>query len=221
MSDGARPGSGSRRGRKKARTRAGILRAGLAAFETRGFEAVTIAEICAAADVARATFFLHFPSKSALLVELNARLASDLRDRLASQPGRVAAEYRTVVDLLAERWPHQPGALAALLRELLGGGELAADRSAGQDLRGVVEDIVRRGQQRGELRRNVSPRLAATLLLAATAASLSGAAAGDEGATPEEMRNQLLHALLHGLQEPKPRLKWRRPEEPGSPDAKS
>jgi AcrR family transcriptional regulator len=212
----------SRRSRKKARTRSEIFRAGLALFEARGFEAVTVAQICAAADVARATFFLHFPSKSALLVELNARLACDLRDRLAAQPGRVAAEYRTAVDLIAERWPHEPGVLAALLRELLTErSELAGDRSAGQDLRQVVEELVRRGQQRGELRRNVSARLAATLLLAGTAASLSGAAWREGEARPEEMRNQLLHALLHGLQEPKPRLKWRRPEAEGSPDARS
>jgi len=61
----------SRRSRKKARTRAEIFEAALALFEREGFGPVTIARICAAADVARATFFLHYPSKSALLVELD------------------------------------------------------------------------------------------------------------------------------------------------------
>jgi TetR/AcrR family transcriptional regulator of autoinduction and epiphytic fitness len=212
----------TRRGRKKARTRAEIYQAGLALFQAHGFEAVTIPQICAAADVARATFFLHFASKTALLVELNAQLASDLHDRLTAQPGRSAAEYRMAVDLLAERWPHQPGVLAALLRELLAErSELATAPAAGQDLRGVVEGIVRRGQQRGELRRNLSARLAATLFLSGTAAVLSGAVFGEGEATAEEMRNQLLQAVLHGLLEPKPRLKWRRPEAGGSPDAKS
>lgn len=203
----------TRRGRKKARTRAAILEAGLALFEEQGFESVSVARICADADVARATFFQHFPSKSALLAELNGRLASDLGDRLAAQPGRFASEYRMAVDLIAERWPRQPGALAALLAGLLSGERaLATPGAAGQDLRDVVEDIVRRGQQRGELRRNVSARLAATLFLSAAAAILSGGVFAQGEATPEEMRNQLLHALLHGLQEPKPRLKWRRPE---------
>ena len=71
---------------------------------------------------------------------------------------------------------------------------------------------VTRGQARGELRQNVSARLAATTFLAAAAAILSGTVYAEGEATPEEIRNQLLHAVLHGLIEPKPRLKWRRPE---------
>ena len=97
MIDAAREGSAtapveeSRRARKKAQTRSQICEAGLRLFEAEGFEEVTVARICAAADVARATFFLHFPSKSALLIELNALLGSDLAGQLASSRGRAAA----------------------------------------------------------------------------------------------------------------------------------
>jgi AcrR family transcriptional regulator len=55
-----------RRARKKARTRAEIRRAAQELFAQRGFDAVTIADIAATADVAVQTVFNHFPTKEAL-----------------------------------------------------------------------------------------------------------------------------------------------------------
>ena len=67
-------------------------------FAVRGFEAVTIEAICEAADVARATFFLHFPTKASLLHEWNCQVAAEFsatparaarqRRRRAARPGR-------------------------------------------------------------------------------------------------------------------------------------
>src|SRR5258708_4690615 len=57
----------SRRERKKGRTRADIYNAAMNLFVRRGFDSVTIEDICDAADVARASFFLHFPDKEALV----------------------------------------------------------------------------------------------------------------------------------------------------------
>ena len=74
--------------------------------------------------------------------------------------------------------------------------------AAGGEIRGLrdgVERIVRRGQQRGEFRKSVSPRLAATLLLATMGEILAGRVypAGDPSS--EEIRSQLLQALFDGL----------------------
>lgn len=196
---------GSRRARKKDRTRAGIFHAAMDLFRERGFEAVTVEQICTAADVAKGTFFLHFSSKAALLVEWNRELAAELADRLRDARDRrdsALLQYRTLVEFLGEHWRRRPAATRALLPQLL--GSHASDRG----LRAVVEAVVRRGQERGEFRRNVSPRLAAAAFLASCAAVFAGEA--EPGDTPEAQRNELLHALLHGLSEPKPRLKWTR-----------
>ncbi|NUS88459.1 MAG: TetR family transcriptional regulator [Streptomyces sp.] len=48
---------------KKLRVRLAIQRAAVELFQERGFEAVTVAQICRAADVSRSTFFRYFPTK--------------------------------------------------------------------------------------------------------------------------------------------------------------
>lgn len=61
MSDG-----GDRRARKKAATRALVLETAQRLFAERGFDAVTIADIAATADVAVQTVFNHFATKEEL-----------------------------------------------------------------------------------------------------------------------------------------------------------
>jgi AcrR family transcriptional regulator len=193
----------TRRERKKGRTRAEIFRSALDLFTARGFERVTVEQICGAADVAKGTFFLHFSSKAALLVEWNRELAAELAGRLRDPRDSALAQYRTLVEELGEHWSRRPDTTRALLHELLAvrSSETAAPE---HDLRDLVEAVVRRGQERGEFRRNVSARVAAAAFLASCAAVFSSGRTD----APAALRNELLHALLHGVSEPKPRLKW-------------
>jgi TetR/AcrR family transcriptional regulator, regulator of mycofactocin system len=68
------------RERHVARTRDAIVGAALELFERQGFEATTVDEIAARADIAPRTFFRYFPTKEAVLF---ARAADD-RDRIAA-----------------------------------------------------------------------------------------------------------------------------------------
>ncbi|MGK5630057.1 TetR/AcrR family transcriptional regulator [Streptomyces sp. URMC 123] len=80
-----------RRERKKARTRQALADAALRLFTERGFDNVGVREVAEAADVSLSTLFKHFPSKEALVFDLDADLESALvaavRDRA---PGRSA-----------------------------------------------------------------------------------------------------------------------------------
>ncbi|MDP3852485.1 TetR/AcrR family transcriptional regulator [Phenylobacterium sp.] len=73
-------GAGERIDRRRERTRAALLRAGQVLFATRSVDAVTIDDIVAAAEVAKGSFYNHFPDKDGLAREIaqQARAAIEL-----------------------------------------------------------------------------------------------------------------------------------------------
>lgn len=75
------------RERKKLRTRRTISDAAITLFLERGYDAVSIADVAAAAEVARATLFAYFPTKDDLVLH---RFA-DHED----EPARVVRDRRT------------------------------------------------------------------------------------------------------------------------------
>ncbi|WP_030411452.1 TetR/AcrR family transcriptional regulator [Streptomyces sp. NRRL S-1448] len=79
-----------RRERKKARTRQALADAALRLFTERGFDNVGVREVAEAADVSLSTLFKHFPSKEALVFDLDedveSALVAAVRDRAPGQP---------------------------------------------------------------------------------------------------------------------------------------
>lgn len=74
--------------RRIARTRAGLQHALIALILEKSYEAITVDEICARANVGRSTFYLHYASKDALK-----RSGFDhLRQELASRQQQVLAD---------------------------------------------------------------------------------------------------------------------------------
>jgi AcrR family transcriptional regulator len=209
------PAPPSRRARKKERTRQEIYQAAMALFGARGFDRVTIEQICDAADVARATFFLHFPSKSALLFEFSRGLAAELRERLQEPRGSAAQEFRSMVELVSQRWHEQGEVMRAMLREFFVTPEsLAAARAEGGELRAAIEDIVERGQARGEFRRGLEPRLAAAVFLSTSCAILPGHVLDRSDAA--KTREGLVDVVLGGLLEPAAAIELRASAREGS-----
>src|SRR5262245_27817431 len=109
------PATATRRARKKERTRQEIFGAAMELFTKRGFEAVTIEAICDAADVARGTFFLHFPSKAALLWEWNRQVADDFRAGLREPRKNAVTEIRQLVEHISAKLMAQAEVMAGLL----------------------------------------------------------------------------------------------------------
>lgn len=87
MADTPLPG---RRERKRAQTLDHLAATAFALFEEHGFDAVTMEQIAAAADVAKGTLYNHFPVKEALLghqfhAEFDRGMEA-LRGQVAAQP---------------------------------------------------------------------------------------------------------------------------------------
>jgi AcrR family transcriptional regulator len=74
------------RERKKARTREAIIDAALDLFASKGFEATTIEDIAAAADVSPRTFFRYFDSKVDLVMARNEAHGDKIGPLIAARP---------------------------------------------------------------------------------------------------------------------------------------
>src|SRR5262245_44320494 len=96
------------RERKKERTRAAIADAALELFQTRGFDAVTVAEVARAADVSEGTVFNYFPTKEDLFY------------------GRMESFETALLDAVRDRAPGE-SVLEAFSRFVLAGSTRLAD----------------------------------------------------------------------------------------------
>src|SRR6201986_1226105 len=89
------------RERKKARTRASLREHALRLFREQGYQATTVEQIAAAAEVSPSTFFRYFPTKEDLVPK------ADLDGRIAEACARQPAELRPVAALrgaMREAW---------------------------------------------------------------------------------------------------------------------
>ena len=68
------PGETGRVARKKEDTRQKIISAAMSAFKMRGFDATTMEQIAADADIAKGTLYHYFPVKEAIIDEYMKRL---------------------------------------------------------------------------------------------------------------------------------------------------
>ena len=74
------------RERKKAKTRLAIEDAALTLFEERGFDATTVDEIAALAEVSTTTFFRYFPTKADVLLSDHGIQLPALRQAIVDRP---------------------------------------------------------------------------------------------------------------------------------------
>jgi AcrR family transcriptional regulator len=189
-----------RRERKKARTRQAIYEAAMALFVARGYDAVTVEEVCRSADVAKGTFFLHFPTKDALLSEYGREATDDLHARLATHRGGAVSTLRLALRTLAERAERHTEVVRLIVRETMARPEAIRENTElGRGLGALLADVVRGGQATGELRRGVAPEIAAAVLVGSYFTIVNVWATGSERFDLSEAVDQALRLVLGGL----------------------
>ena len=190
----------SRRERKKGRTRADIYNAAMTLFVRRGFDSVTIDDICDAADVARATFFMHFPAKEALLIEYGERANEELAAAITEYRGTATATLRMALKLLAERAVRHPDVVRLVIREMLARPRLFSEHDEKTaDLVNLLAGVIRRGQKGGEFRRRTEPTVAALTACATFFALIYAWVRQDGKIDIEGAVAETLDIILNGL----------------------
>ncbi len=191
-----------------------IKRVALQLFEKKGFEATTAREICQRARIGTGTLFLYVQDKRELLFLVFQEEAQRL---FAQGMERAAADSTSLVDSLMclfegfiEFYARNPELSKALLQELFfhrhdkgGMGELTSEYIE------HIADLIRRAQERGEVRRELEPSAAASACFAHYAFWLQ-AWLGARMVSPEEVRGKLRAALelqMEGLRARRTRQK--------------
>jgi AcrR family transcriptional regulator len=196
----ARSGEGGRRARKKERTRGQIYAAAMELFVARGYDAVTIEEICAAADVARGTFFLHFPSKDSLLGEYGRQASAELEALLDAHQGSAVEALEQGLRFLAERATRHAPVVRLVVREGAARPTAITDTTAsGRDLGELFARVIRRGQRTGELRKSVPPLIAGAVLASAYLVIAGEWARRDNAPQLAALTRQALEVVLRGI----------------------
>lgn len=194
----------SRRDRKRQRTRSEIYAAAMNLFLRRGFDAVTIDEICDVADVARATFFLHFANKDALLNEYGNRANEALTELIAASHGSATATVKSALKMLAERAMQHPDVVRLHVREILSRPPMFdQSHKERETLVSLLAAVIARGQAAGEFRRKIEPVLAAVALCATYFALIYEWARRGGKLDVEGAIAQTLDIVLNGLSEKK------------------
>jgi AcrR family transcriptional regulator len=150
-----------RRQQQKEATAQRIFAAAAELFVRNGYHETTVEQICAAAGVAKGTFFVHFKSKAAVLDDLGRMQMARVMLALSEQPGFAAQPFRAQVLLifsaLGELVSTQRALVLLTAVELLTrpGGTTAGMQSV-PDFDALLTELAAQAQRRGELRADLA-----------------------------------------------------------------
>ncbi|MDT0443843.1 TetR family transcriptional regulator [Streptomyces johnsoniae] len=125
---GAKHAAGGVRARAREVMRAEVAAVVQDLILERGYEATTIDDICAAAEVSRSTFFRYFPSKEDAVLGAALDSGERLRDTLAARPLSEApwVAMRRALDPLIEHYEAHDERVRSLTRLIMNTPVLAA-----------------------------------------------------------------------------------------------
>ncbi len=189
--------------KRSQQTRTNLLAAALKQFAVHGYDATSVDDICAAAQVSKGAFYHHFESKHALFLCLLDTWIQAIRDNLAQlQRPTVPETMLTITEVI-------PGILASARDQLPMFLEfwLQANRDEKvwqatiepyQQFRAYFAGLVAQGIQEGSLR-DVDARVAGEIILSMAVGLLLQALLEPEGADWKQTAAQGMEILMKGL----------------------
>jgi AcrR family transcriptional regulator len=196
----------SLRERNRQRVTQRIISAAESLFKAHGFHRTTMDDIAEKAEISRATLFNYFPSKEALLLPwgreiLEQQMQPHLAAYLSTQP-TIAQVFHMLFTQMSEIIRAFPDVVRAFAGEASKSFNPAHTGDADLSVREIFIQVLRYGQERGEVRTDI-PLEHMALYLSALQASLVFRLL--EKDTPEDALQEIvtLSAFLQGGLSPK------------------
>jgi TetR/AcrR family transcriptional regulator, fatty acid metabolism regulator protein len=189
--------------------RRAILHAAVRVFAEKGYHGCRIADVARAANVAYGLVYHYFRNKDELLesvfdeqwtIFINALAAID------SGPGTAADKIAGIFGFVFDVYKTAPSAVRVLILEVTRtpqGLRAGSTRETFERAVGLVADVVRQGQERGELRTDADASVAPATLLGGLELAVSGMVVGLLAAANEDqidrVKRQVIDLALAGL----------------------
>ena len=185
-----------------------LLDAAVRVFARKGFHASRVGDIAAEAGVAHGLLYHYFRSKDQVLEAVFHENWSVLIARIASveeSDEPAADQLRHIAAIVLRTWLHLPDVVRVVVQEFGRSPELAERIGELAQPIEAIQRVIARGVERGEFRKDVDPRFAATVVYGSIDELLTAWVLGrlpsgeDDVATAEQT---LLDVTLLGLQAP-------------------
>ena len=183
---------GSRVQRRVARTRAAIEGAFVHLVLEHGYDRVTVEDICDQADLARATFYAHYPNKEAVLFSVFNRLIEDLMQRVAYRSGPFIEARRNAIQVSYTHAAEMPDLYKACL------SDARTRRAYVSTLSRHLEQNLRDGLNAVNKQPWVPVPVMARAFVGAHVAVLEAWLAGEVNGDGEQLANMTLDLLIAG-----------------------
>jgi TetR/AcrR family transcriptional regulator, fatty acid metabolism regulator protein len=154
-----------------------LLDAAVRVFARRGYHDARVGDIAEEAGVAHGLLYHYFSSKEQVLEtifnETWTELLAAVRDvEESGDPAHV--QLRHVAAILLRSWRRQPDLVRVLVLDVTRSAQLGRRVSDVRDAFAAIERIVTRGQEAGDLRADLDPRLASVVFYGAIEEILTG-----------------------------------------------
>jgi len=154
-----------------------ILRAAIRVFAEKGYHTCRVQDVASEAGVAYGLVYHYFGSKEELLETIFRRTWSRMLEAVqeVERSGTAAREQLAqVAHIVLSAWQADPDLVRVLVREVARSPQLQQEIDEIQHAFAALERIVAQGQETGELRQDLNPRLAAWILYGALEEILTG-----------------------------------------------
>ena len=182
-----------------------ILRAAITVFARSGYHTSRVSDVAKEAGVAYGLVYHYFGSKEDLLETVFRRTWSRMLEaveELEKSETTAREQIAGVARIVLGAWQVDPDLVRVLVREVARSPQLGREVDEIAHAFQALERIVVRGQERGELRADVEPRLAAWILYGALEEILTGwvfERLPDEEGDVEKAEETVVSLLSDGL----------------------